>query len=97
AQQAYMAELAKERADLQAELAEAKKPAATAATKPGVAPLASTGTSSPAAVTGDPIAAFEAAVEEKVKLGMKQHEAIKAVARSNEELRASYVAAHTAR
>ena len=64
------------------------------ARKPGVEPVGSKG--GPSAETGDPIVAYNVAVANKVKAGMKQHEAVLAVNREQPELRAAYVAAYNA-
>jgi len=83
AQAAWVAEL-----NRRVEAANAK------ARKPGVEPVGSKG--GPSAETGDPIVAYNVAVANKVKAGMRQHEAVLAVNREQPELRAAYIAAYNA-
>lgn len=77
-----------------AELNRRVEAASAKARKPGVEPVGSKG--GPSAETGDPIVAYNVAVTNKVKAGMKQHDAVLAVNREQPELRAAYVAAYNA-
>lgn len=87
------AEEAKTEAEKQT--AEAKTEAEKAkAGKPGVEALGGGGGKEEG--EGDPLAEFEAAVDEKMKTGLSKPEAIKAVVKSNPELHADYVQAHNA-
>ncbi len=81
-------EQTKETGELKAQIEAAKK-------KPGVEPLG--GGEKPGGQTGgDPEAAFEAAVEEKMKTGVSKSAAVAAVVKGNPELQATFIEAHNA-
>jgi len=68
-----------------------------ASAKPGVDALGTRGTASPASAGGgDPIAAWDAAVAEKVQAGMSKTRAVSAVAAKDPELHQAYIEAYNA-
>jgi ATP-dependent Clp endopeptidase proteolytic subunit ClpP len=83
------------KAEAEKQLADAKAEAEKTKTsgKPGVEALGG-GSGKSDGGSGDPIAEFEDAVDEKVKTGMDRPSAIKAVVKNHPELHASYVEAH---
>lgn len=88
-----VAELTAKNATLQAELdAEKAKPKST---RPGAPALADSGNPQPES-SGDPVAAWNAAIEAKVASGTPRWEAAKAVAKEQPELRSAYVDATSA-
>jgi len=87
------AEEAKAEAEKRAGEAEAEAEKAKAG-KPGVDALG--GGKGKAEGEGDPLAAFQAAVDEKLKTGLSKPDAVRAIVKEQPELHAGYVEAHNA-